>query len=87
MSESNDAPVVQLVTTGKPCPDEKLAAIEELLRQARSGEVTSFVFVAIGPDFANWHDGYLAHRMDRYTIMGELTMALRMVQDREEESR
>lgn len=78
--------VIELITTGKPCPANKIEALEELLAQARTGRVTSFVFVAAGPEFANWQDGWLAHRMDRYTIMGELTMALRMVQDREEES-
>ena len=78
--------VAQLVTAGKPVNAEKIASLETLLAQARTGEVTSFVFVAIGPGFAAWNDGWLANRMDRYTLMGQLTMALRSVQDAEQES-
>lgn len=79
------AKVARLVTRGKPCPPDKIEALESLVEQAKSGEVTSFIFVAIGPTIENWQDGWLANRIDRYSLLGMLSMASRMVQDREQE--
>jgi hypothetical protein len=77
--------VAHLVTHGHPCPADRIAALEELLAKAKTGEVTSFVFVAVGPDFASWRDGFFRHRMDRLTLLGILAMAMRDAQDRERE--
>jgi hypothetical protein len=77
--------VARLVTRGRPCPPDKVAAIKELMEKAKTGEVTSFIFCAIGPDFASWRDGIFRHRMDRLTLLGILSMAMRDAQERESE--
>jgi hypothetical protein len=57
-----------------------------MLADARSGKVTGFVFAAIGPEFAQWWNGYMSSRMDRLTLLGQLSMLQRAIQDEEMKS-
>jgi hypothetical protein len=79
--------VMQLVTKGKPVPAVEIARLEMLLEQARSGEVTSFAFVAIGPDMWEWQGGHLATLADRFNLIGQLAIARRLIEDQIIEAR
>ena len=79
--------VARLVTTNYiPVPDERLQVAEEMIRDLRSGTLTGFAIVAVGPETAGALCGFSGGRMDRIQLMGQLTMALRALQDQEQES-
>ena len=76
--------VIRLVTTQYlPVPDDRLSIAEEMIRDLRSGELTGFVMVVVGPETAGGICGFSGGRMDRIQLMGQLTMALRSLQDQE----
>ena len=82
----HESTVAQLVTTNYiPVPDDRLSVAEEMIRDLRSGVLTGFAMVVVGPETAGALCGFSGGRMDRIQLMGQLTMALRALQDQEQE--
>jgi hypothetical protein len=75
--------VVQLecVCAGTPIPKDFCDQVERVVADMRSGKVTSFAWVAIGPDFARWENAYISGRSDRMNILGQMdTLHLQIMQ-------
>jgi hypothetical protein len=81
-----DAPI-RLVTEGyRPVPDDVLTEAEGMIADLRSGKLTGFLLVAVGPETAGQRVGYTGGRMDRMHLLGNLMMAMRLIEDKEMES-
>ena len=65
---------------------DSLARMSELLREARRGYITGFVWAAVGPDFATWY-GWSGSftRQERMTMLGQLEMIKAAIVKTEEE--
>lgn len=79
-------PLKLVPKTGTPCPAELIAGLEEIVAAAKSGEVTSFVACASGPDIERWRAGHVIGRADRHNLMAQCLMTLRQLEDLELES-
>ena len=75
---------IRLVTNGyRPVPAEELEYAEKLIADLRSGMLTGFLFLAVGPETAGCRVGYTGGRMDRMQLLGCLAMAQRLIEDKE----
>lgn len=80
------APLLQIAPkAGRPVPADRLAGLDEIVAAARTGEVTSFLVVAAGPDFNRWREGHVVGRHDRLNLMAQLMMCLRQLEDIEQQ--
>lgn len=71
---SDEAKVVPHRAVGyQPCDERQIADLQAVVDDAKSGKVTAFVAVAIGPDFSNWllTSGAMT-RQDRMNLIGQL---------------
>jgi len=65
---------------------DSLEVLSKLLREARRGYITGFVYAAVGPDFATWY-GWPGSftRNERITMLGQLEMIKAAIVKAEEE--
>lgn len=79
---------IRLVTTGYiPVPDRDVALAERIIADLKTGVLTGFALVAVGPETSGARVGFSGGRMDRMQLLGNLTMMRRAIEDAEVESR
>lgn len=80
--------VIRLVTEGYiPVPASEIEYAERIIADLKSGVLTGFMLVAVGPETAGAHVGYVGGRMDRLTLLGNMAMMRRRIEDRELETK
>lgn len=85
--EPQPQPPIQLVTSGyRPVPESELAYAEGIIAELRSGVLTGFVLLAVGPETSGARVGYTGGRMDRMQLLGNMAMMRRTLEDKELES-
>lgn len=75
---------IHLVTNGYiPVPESEIVFAEELIAELRSGMLTGFLMVAVGPETSGARVGFSGGRMDRMQLLGNLAMMRRKLEDTE----
>lgn len=73
---------IHLVTNGYiPVPESELVLAEELIAELRSGVLTGFFLVAVGPETSGARVGFAGGRMDCMQLLGNLAMMRRKLED------
>lgn len=85
MKRSKKVPApIQLVTNGYvPVPEEELKLAEGIMADLRSGNLTGFVLIAVGPETSGAQVGFQGGRMDRMQLLGNMAMMRRRIEDEE----
>lgn len=77
--------VIRLVTDGYiPVPESDVVDAEGVIADLRSGKLTGFVLIAVGPETAGVQLGFAGGRMDRIQLLGNLAMMRRRIEDSEQ---
>lgn len=74
--------VLKLVTTGYiPVPESDLHFADQIMTDLRSGKLTGFMLVAVGPETSGARVGFSGGRMDRMQLLGNLAIIRRIIED------
>jgi hypothetical protein len=80
------APIALVAEFYRPVPDDRIKQAEEVIAELRSGVLTAFVLVAVGPETSGVTVGFEQGRMDRMQILGNLAIMRRKIENRELEN-
>lgn len=69
-----DDPIKLVRSSYIPIPEGSLAFAERVVADLRSGKLTGFALIAVGPETAGQAVGFCGGRMDRMTLLGNLEM-------------
>lgn len=83
MADRDHGPISLVTEAYIPVPDDRISIADEIIADLRTGKLTGFVLVAVGPETAGAICGFSGGRMDRMTLLGNLAMARRQLEDQE----
>lgn len=71
-------------TVREPVPENRIAALEEILAEMKAGRISGFAFVAKQDGYCTWFGWWAPKRADAINVLGQLQLVQRDIVNAEE---